>query len=52
MSNFEGVVVHDQWLNSQFMQVELRRLKSKVIVIMGMRVLIKKCMCHKTHSHS
>ncbi|KAE9606376.1 putative dystrophin [Lupinus albus] len=31
MSKFEGVVVSDQWLNSQFMQVELRTLKSKFV---------------------
>lgn len=30
MSNFAGVVVSDQWLQSQFTQVELRSLKSKV----------------------
>ncbi|KAI4307935.1 hypothetical protein L6164_031059 [Bauhinia variegata] len=29
MSKFEGVVVSDQWLHSQFTQVELRSLKSK-----------------------
>ncbi|KAI4306166.1 hypothetical protein L6164_029467 [Bauhinia variegata] len=29
MSKFEGVVVSDQWLQSQFTQVELRSLKSK-----------------------
>ncbi|XP_057765555.1 fimbrin-1-like [Salvia miltiorrhiza] len=31
MSNFVGVVVADQWLHSQFTQVELRGLKSKFI---------------------
>ena len=30
MSKFEGVIVSDQWLQSQFTQVELRTLKSKV----------------------
>jgi len=30
MSKFEGVVVSDQSLHSQFTQVELRSLKSKV----------------------
>ncbi|KAL6511258.1 Fimbrin-5 [Orobanche hederae] len=29
MSSFEGVLVSDQWLQSQFTQVELRSLKSK-----------------------
>ncbi|KAF7831324.1 fimbrin-1-like [Senna tora] len=29
MSNFVGVIVSDQWLQSQFTQVELRSLKSK-----------------------
>jgi len=33
MSNFVGVVV-DQWLHSQFTQVELRSLKSKVSLIL------------------
>ncbi|KAJ1392513.1 EF-hand domain pair [Sesbania bispinosa] len=31
MSKFEGVVVSDQWLHSQFTQVELRSLKSKFV---------------------
>lgn len=31
MSKFEGVVVSDHWLQSQFTQVQLRSLKSKVI---------------------
>ncbi|KAH6822694.1 fimbrin 1 [Perilla frutescens var. hirtella] len=31
MSSFAGVVVPDQWLHSQFTQVELRGLKSKFI---------------------
>ncbi|CAM8944694.1 unnamed protein product [Rhodiola kirilowii] len=31
MSNFAGVVVSDQWLQSQFTQVELRSLKSKFV---------------------
>lgn len=31
MSRFEGVVVSDHWLHSQFTQVQLRSLKSKVI---------------------
>ncbi|KAF7145761.1 hypothetical protein RHSIM_Rhsim04G0015900 [Rhododendron simsii] len=31
MSSFEGVLVSDQWLQSQFTQVELRGLKSKFI---------------------
>lgn len=30
MSSFQGVLVSDQWLQSQFTQVELRTLKSKV----------------------
>lgn len=30
MSSFVGVLVSDQWLQSQFTQVELRTLKSKV----------------------
>lgn len=30
MSNFVGVIVSDQWLQSQFTQVQLRSLKSKV----------------------
>lgn len=30
MSSYSGVVVSDQWLQSQFTQVELRSLKSKV----------------------
>ncbi|XP_051125450.1 fimbrin-1 isoform X2 [Andrographis paniculata] len=33
MSNFVGVVVSDQWLQSQFTQVELRGLNSKFIAI-------------------
>ncbi|XP_061375633.1 fimbrin-1-like [Gastrolobium bilobum] len=31
MSKFEGVIVSDQWLQSQFTQVELRSLKSKFV---------------------
>ncbi|XP_057724636.1 fimbrin-1-like [Arachis stenosperma] len=31
MSKFEGVIVSDQWLQSQFTQVELRTLKSKFV---------------------
>ncbi|TKY57358.1 Fimbrin-1 protein [Spatholobus suberectus] len=31
MSKFEGVLVSDQWLQSQFTQVELRSLKSKFV---------------------
>ncbi|KAL6975236.1 fimbrin [Sarracenia purpurea var. burkii] len=31
MSNFVGVIVSDQWLQSQFTQVELRSLKSRFI---------------------
>ncbi|KAG7015552.1 Fimbrin-5 [Cucurbita argyrosperma subsp. argyrosperma] len=31
MSSFEGVLVSDQWLQSQFTQVELRSLKSRFI---------------------
>ncbi|KAF1864258.1 hypothetical protein Lal_00048823 [Lupinus albus] len=31
MSKFEGVIVSDQWLHSQFTQVELRSLKSKFV---------------------
>ncbi|KGN56064.1 fimbrin-1 [Cucumis sativus] len=31
MSGFEGVLVSDQWLQSQFTQVELRSLKSRFI---------------------
>lgn len=31
MSNFEGVLVSDHWLQSQFTQVQLRSLKSKFI---------------------
>lgn len=30
MSTFEGVFVNDQWLQSQFTQVELRKLRTKV----------------------
>ncbi|KAL2483721.1 Fimbrin-5 [Forsythia ovata] len=33
MSSFVGVLVSDQWLQSQFTQVELRSLKSKFIAI-------------------
>ncbi|KAL7130880.1 hypothetical protein ABFS83_13G161700 [Erythranthe nasuta] len=33
MSSFVGVIVSDQWLQSQFTQVELRGLKSKFISI-------------------
>ncbi|KAL6561181.1 Fimbrin-5 [Orobanche minor] len=33
MSSFEGVLVSDQWLQSQFTQVELRSLKSKVMFL-------------------
>ncbi|PON94143.1 Dystrophin [Trema orientale] len=33
MSSYSGVVVSDQWLQSQFTQVELRSLKSKFISI-------------------
>ncbi|XP_061984515.1 fimbrin-5-like isoform X2 [Populus nigra] len=33
MSSYMGVHVSDQWLQSQFMQVELRSLKSKFIAI-------------------
>ena len=33
MSSFVGVLVSDQWLQSQFTQVELRTLKSKVSVL-------------------
>lgn len=33
MSSFVGVIVSDQWLHSQFTQVELRSLKSKFISI-------------------
>ncbi|XP_022852567.1 fimbrin-5-like [Olea europaea var. sylvestris] len=33
MSSFVGVIVSDQWLQSQFTQVELRSLKSKFISI-------------------
>ncbi|MFS7890336.1 putative fimbrin/Plastin [Helianthus anomalus] len=31
MSKFEGVLVSDHWLQSQFTQVQLRSLKSKFI---------------------
>ncbi|KAD2394401.1 hypothetical protein E3N88_41378 [Mikania micrantha] len=31
MSTFEGVFVNDQWLQSQFTQVELRKLRTKFI---------------------
>lgn len=30
MSTFEGVFVNDPWLQSQFTQVELRKLRTKV----------------------
>lgn len=33
MSSYEGVLVSDQWLQSQFTQVELRGLKSNVSVL-------------------
>ncbi|XP_028751926.1 fimbrin-1-like [Neltuma alba] len=33
MSNFVGVIVSDQWLQSQFTQVELRSLKSKFMAL-------------------
>ncbi|KAI3755903.1 hypothetical protein L1987_55712 [Smallanthus sonchifolius] len=33
MSRFEGVVVSDHWLQSQFTQVQLRSLKSKFIAL-------------------
>nr|GME13597.1 fimbrin-1 [Ipomoea batatas]GME16820.1 fimbrin-1 [Ipomoea batatas] len=33
MSSFQGVLVSDQWLQSQFTQVELRTLKSKFIFV-------------------
>ncbi|XVF70769.1 hypothetical protein PTKIN_Ptkin11bG0188900 [Pterospermum kingtungense] len=33
MSSFVGVVVSDQWLHSQFTQVELRSLKSKFVSV-------------------
>ncbi|KAE8734932.1 Fimbrin-3 [Hibiscus syriacus] len=33
MSSFVGVVVSDQWLQSQFTQVELRSLKSKFVSV-------------------
>ncbi|XP_057978794.1 fimbrin-1-like isoform X2 [Malania oleifera] len=33
MSSFVGVLVSDQWLQSQFTQVELRSLKSKFVAI-------------------
>lgn len=33
MSSFVGVLVSDQWLQSQFTQVELRSLKSKVTML-------------------
>nr|XP_043628042.1 fimbrin-1-like [Erigeron canadensis] len=33
MSNFEGVVVSDYWLQSQFTQVQLRSLKSKFVAL-------------------
>ena len=32
MSGFVGVIVSDPWLQSQFTQVELRTLKSKVSI--------------------
>ncbi|CAI9088302.1 OLC1v1022602C1 [Oldenlandia corymbosa var. corymbosa] len=35
MSSFVGVLVSDQWLQSQFTQVELRSLKSKFTMIMN-----------------
>lgn len=34
MSGFVGVLVSDPWLQSQFTQVELRTLKSKVIMFL------------------
>lgn len=38
MSSFEGVLVSDQWLQSQFTQVELRSLKSRVSLdVLGIR---------------
>lgn len=33
MSSYTGVLVSDQWLQSQFTQVELRSLKSKVSIL-------------------
>lgn len=33
MSSYSGVLVSDQWLQSQFTQVELRSLKSKVSML-------------------
>lgn len=33
MSSFVGVIVSDPWLQSQFTQVELRGLKSKVCLV-------------------
>lgn len=33
MSSFVGVLVSDQWLQSEFTQVELRGLKSKVNIL-------------------
>ena len=33
MSSYVGVLVSDPWLQSQFTQVELRNLKSKVSLI-------------------
>jgi len=40
MSGFVGVVVSDPWLQSQFTQVELRGLNSKVSVLKNHSVLI------------
>ena len=34
MSGYQGVIVSDQWLQSQFTQVELRGLKSKVRIFL------------------
>ncbi|KAF7826975.1 fimbrin-5-like [Senna tora] len=33
MSSFVGVLVSDQWLQSQFTQVQLRTLKSKFVSV-------------------
>lgn len=40
MAGFVGVLVSDPWLQSQFTQVELRTLKSKVTFFVFCRVVV------------
>ncbi|XP_076949055.1 fimbrin-1-like [Bidens hawaiensis] len=40
MSRFEGVIVSDHWLQSQFTQVQLRSLKSKFIALKNQNVQV------------